>query len=123
MRPFTRASPLVGGHTRENLQQSAFTRAIAANDTEDFALLDLKGNSAQRPHLVVAQIAVRLSVRTLYFRLSTFGFCSFIHLGMRVGFPANAMPPSLKIVTERACANDPQAVLLPDVVNFNDSAH
>ena len=35
----------------------------------------------------------------------------------------NAVPPPFEIVTERACANDPQAVLLPDVVNFNDSAH
>ena len=42
---------------------------------------------------------------------------------MRVGFAANAVPPPFEIVTERACANDPQAVLLPDVVNLNDSAH
>jgi len=42
---------------------------------------------------------------------------------VRVRFAANAMPPSLKIVTKRACANYTQAVLLPDVVNLNDSAH
>src|SRR6266487_1154149 len=111
------------GHTRENFQQSAFARAVPANDPENFPVLYFKGNSAQRPHLVVAQIAVRLSVRTLYFRLSTFGFCPLIQLGMGVGFAANAVPPPLEIVTERAGANDPQTVLLPDVVNFKDSAH
>ncbi len=45
------------------------------------------------------------------------------HFRMRVGFTANAMPPSLKIVSERARANHPQTILLPDVVDFNDSAH
>jgi hypothetical protein len=42
---------------------------------------------------------------------------------MRIGFSTNAVPPPLEIVTERACANYPQTVLLPDVVDFNDSAH
>ena len=48
---------LVGAVTRrENFQQRAFARAVPANDAEDFTLLDLKGNSPQRPHFVVAQL-------------------------------------------------------------------
>jgi hypothetical protein len=42
---------------------------------------------------------------------------------MRVGFAANAVPPPFEIVTERACANDTETILFPEVVNFNDSAH
>jgi hypothetical protein len=42
---------------------------------------------------------------------------------MRIRFAANAVPPALEIVTERACANDTQTILFPEVVNFNDSAH
>src|SRR6266853_6205443 len=43
------------GHTAEDLQQRALARTVPANDPENFALLHFKGNSAQRPHLVVAQ--------------------------------------------------------------------
>ena len=117
------------GHTGENLQQSAFARAIAANDAEDFTLLDLKGNSAQRPHLVVAQCSRQTPFRgregrdLLLSDLALLLSAPLIHLGIRVRFAANAVPPPFEIVTERACANDPQAILLPDVVNFNDSAH
>jgi hypothetical protein len=42
---------------------------------------------------------------------------------MRIGFAPNAVPPTLEIVTECARANYAQTVLLPDIVNFNDSAH
>ena len=43
------------GHTGENLQQSAFARAVPANDAEDFPLLHFKRHTPQRPHFVVAQ--------------------------------------------------------------------
>ena len=42
------------GDPGEDFEQSGFTRAIAADDPKDLALLDLEGNVFERPELLDA---------------------------------------------------------------------
>ena len=82
------------GDARENLEECTFASAVAADDADNFAVFDLKGDILERPNrLAVAVAVVPLS-----------------DLEERVWFASRLCPPDLQVVGERSGANLTQAI-------------
>ena len=84
-----------GGDAREDLEQGALAGAVAADDAEDFALLDLKADIAQGPELAAFAVAVVF----------------LPDLEQRVGPPARLGPPAVQVFTQGAAADEAEAVV------------
>ena len=95
-----------GRHAGQEFQEGRLAGAVAADDPDDVALLDLEVDVAQRPD-VVARSLGRAVVRL-----------ADLEVGVLAAQDLR-LPEAVEVVGERPGAHEPQAVLLADVVEFN----
>ena len=83
-----------GGDAREDLEQGALAGAVAADDAEDLALLDLEADVAQGPELAALAVAVVL----------------LADLEPRIGPAADLGLPAVQVLAQGAAADEAEAV-------------
>ena len=92
---------------RGDLEQGALAGALAADDAEDLALLDLKADIAQGPELAAFAVAVVF----------------LPDLEQRVGPPARLGLPAVQVFAQGAAADEAEAVVFAEVFDLDDGAH
>ena len=128
------------GDPREDLQQRALAGAIASDDPEHLALLDVEGDVFQGKNVVVSgQFAVfSFFLTTGYCRLTTSpfflptGYCRLttttgllrpvVHLSdLEIGvfLAADTVPPAVDVVRKRTSPDLPKAVEFAEVFDAN----
>ena len=104
MRPLTR--DLAGGgrgDAGEDLEQGALAGAVAADDAEDLALLDLEGDVLEGPDVSVTVVVVFLA-----------------DLQGGIGFAPELGPGTVEVVPQGSRAHRAKTVVLREVFNLND---
>src|SRR5690606_22306712 len=89
------------GNAAQDLQERGFPGTVPSNDTQAFTAGHLEGDALQGTEALPV-LAV-----------------PFENLGVRVFPPTNTGPPRLQVTLQCAVANDPQTVLLVEILYFN----
>ncbi len=99
--------PAERGLVESDLEQGALAGAVAADDAEDFALLDLEVDVAQGPELAILAVAV----------------VALTDPPQGIGLAAELGPPAVDVLAQGAAADEAEAVVFAEVFDLDDDGH